>query len=331
MIRRCLFCRTSFDGDLTPDEPIPGARVAFDPERGRLWRICGSCDRWSLTAIEERWEAVEALEHWSRDHARLLASTDNVSLLSAGGADVVRIGRAQLREEAWWRYGTQLEERWKDARRVAKHGKFANGMLIFAITGLPLFNLTDGEWWVDRDRRSRFGRYVARARGSCAQCGARTKGIRFAAADDARPARGAEGRLELRFPCERCNAADGLAGVHLRGPAAEHVLRSLLAYRNHRGGQSEDIREAARVIEEAPSAREYVLQVAGSDRPLSHLTQVASLALEIASNDARERGLLQLEVARLREQWAREEELAAIIDGELTDAPGLDRLKQDLS
>ncbi|NNF26988.1 MAG: hypothetical protein HKN73_07210, partial [Gemmatimonadetes bacterium] len=50
--------------------------------------------------------------------------------------------------------------------------------------------------------------------------------------------------------------------------------------------------------------------------------------LEIAANQKEEAELLALEASDLEERWRREEELAAIIDGELTPLPFLDQLRR---
>jgi hypothetical protein len=47
----------------------------------------------------------------TRDRARLLSQTDNIALLRAGPLEIVRVGRANLSEEAWWRYGRELTTR----------------------------------------------------------------------------------------------------------------------------------------------------------------------------------------------------------------------------
>ena len=44
----------------------------------------------------------------------------------------------------------------------------------------------------------------------------------------------------------------------------------------------------------------------------------AAIALEMALNDDDERALLRAEAAVIEEHWRREEEIAAIMDGELT-------------
>ncbi len=111
MYTRCLICSTPFEPNEELEHFPVGKRLAFDPARGRLWAICRSCKRWSLTPIEERWEALEELEKVTRDRARLLSQTDNIALLRAGPLEIVRVGRANLSEEAWWRYGRELTTR----------------------------------------------------------------------------------------------------------------------------------------------------------------------------------------------------------------------------
>ncbi|MEX2281518.1 MAG: hypothetical protein WEE89_03405 [Gemmatimonadota bacterium] len=55
-----------------------------------------------------------------------------------------------------------------------------------------------------------------------------------------------------------------------------------------------------------------------------------SMALEIAVNDEAERELLELELAELEARWREEEQLAAIVDGELTELPLLERIRLKL-
>ena len=73
MYTRCLVCATPFEANDQLEHLPNGRRLAFDPGRGRLWAICRTCRRWSLTPIEERWEALEELEKLTRDKARLLS------------------------------------------------------------------------------------------------------------------------------------------------------------------------------------------------------------------------------------------------------------------
>ena len=71
MYTHCLVCATRFEPNEELEHLPAGRRLAFDPNRGRLWAICPTCKRWSLTPIEERWEALEELDKLTTDKARL--------------------------------------------------------------------------------------------------------------------------------------------------------------------------------------------------------------------------------------------------------------------
>jgi hypothetical protein len=61
---------------------------------------------------------------------------------------------------------------------------------------------------------------------------------------------------------------------------------------------------------------------------LRALGRIGGIALEIAANENSEQRLLELELADLEAHWRSEEELAAIIDGELTPLPLLETLRR---
>ena len=65
VIRRCLACHRPFPGNDVVEHFPASRRIAYDPERGRLWAICDGCGRWTLAPIETRWEALEELA-WRR-------------------------------------------------------------------------------------------------------------------------------------------------------------------------------------------------------------------------------------------------------------------------
>ena len=66
-------------------------------------------------------------------------------------------------------------------------------------------------------------------------------------------------------------------------------------------------------------------------RRLGDLQRTGGIALEIAANEASEQHLLELELAEIESHWRREEELASIIDGELTPLPLLEQLRRRVS
>ena len=104
----CLFCHSSLGANERIRSFPVGRRLAFDPEKGRLWVVCTRCGRWNLSPLEERWEAIDECERWFR-WTRLRYSTGNVALARLlDGFELVRIGPALLPEIASWRYGTHL-------------------------------------------------------------------------------------------------------------------------------------------------------------------------------------------------------------------------------
>ncbi len=62
-----------------------------------------------------------------------------------------------------------------------------------------------------------------------------------------------------------------------------------------------------------------------------NLPRTGTIALEIAAGEDSERRLLELEMAGLEAHWKREEELAAIIDGELTSLPLIETLRRKVA
>jgi len=335
MYSRCLVCSTPFEPNEQLEHLPLGRRIAFDPQRGRLWAVCSSCKRWSLAPIEERWEALEELEKLTRDQARLLSQTDNIALLRAGDLQIVRVGRANLTEEAWWRYGKELTSRREQYKKISFAGTVAAGAVVaggWATGGMTLL----GMWFVmgnapdtftNLARWFRFGGAAWRGQHECAGCGHlfRTLDYRDRAGLGLFP--GAEpGSIELAFRCPRCGKyRDG--GLHLTGQEAEAALRRALAYHHFAGASERRVVSAARLIQEAGSPQDLARIVVGDGRRLGDLQRTGAVALEIAANEASEQRLLELELAELEARWRREEELASIVDGELTPLPLLESIR----
>ena len=75
----CLFCHSHLGRNSVLPTFQVGARLAFDPARGRLWVLCPRCGRWNLSPLEERWEAIEDAERHFRG-SLVRVSTDNIGL-----------------------------------------------------------------------------------------------------------------------------------------------------------------------------------------------------------------------------------------------------------
>jgi hypothetical protein len=301
-----------------------GRRIAFDPVEGRLWAVCEGCHRWNLAPIEEREAALYELERLSRDHARLLAQTANITLLQAGPITLVRVGRAGLVEQAWWRYGKELKKRKAsfDSRR-SKVTAYTFGAMQYVGEMLGLADSDVAIDWEDTPvadvlRWRRFGWAAWHGRETCPYCNSTLRALRYDLGWWVYPLRGPDGRLGVGVPCQRCDPWTPEKVYELHGDGAENVLRRLLAYQNIGGASERKITEAAVAIEEAGSAGEFALRATDTRRSLWRMGATGTIGLEIALNESVERRMLDLEVRALEFLWKQEEELASIIDRELT-------------
>jgi hypothetical protein len=335
MFTRCLVCHTPFQPNNELEHFPRGERIAFDPQRGRLWAVCTQCKRWTLAPIEERWEALEELEKAVTDRARLLSQTDNIALLRLGHLELVRVGRANRTEEAWWRYGRELRERRTRSKRLALAGSLGVAAVVAGgwATGAAGFwgawllwdrmpeNVTRAARWM------RFGSTAWRGDAQCPRCGYRFTRMEFKERSQLVlfPEEG-RGEVGLYHACPRCGA-DPDTGLYLVGDESRATLRRILAYHHFSGASENRVRSATRLIEEVGSADRLTQILVKDGKRLSHLQRTGAIALEISANESAEQRLLELELADLEAHWRREEELAAIVDGELTPLPLVESLR----
>lgn len=87
------------------------------------------------------------------------------------------------------------------------------------------------------------------------------------------------------------------------------------------GGGPAGLRNALDLLERSGSPATFLRETAGRRPAVGRLPPRFTFALEIALNAELERRLLEMELAALTARWHEEEELAAIIDRELTPAP----------
>lgn len=339
MYTRCLVCATAFEPNEQLEHAARGHKLAFDPARGRLWVVCRACRRWSLTPIEDRWEALDELERLATDEARVLSRTDNIAFLRAGALELVRVGSAARAEEAWWRYGRVLTSRRRTWNRLGLAGTIAAGAVVaggwaaggMSVLGVWLIMGHGGDTLRDGARWLRFGTSAWRGDEPCARCGysARTIAYRDRLTLGLFPSGtgDAGGGVDIVVRCPRCGRTrDG--GLRLSGDEAERTLRRVLAYHHFAGASEKRVFGASRLIQEAGSPRNLARIVVRDGRHLGELPRTGGIALEIAANEATEQRLLEAEVAELEARWRREEELASIIDGELTPVPLLEQMRR---
>jgi hypothetical protein len=327
---RCIFCHGALPTNESVEHFPLGKRVAFDPGRGRLWAVCPSCKRWNLAPFEARWEALEELEKAYRDTGRVLASTENVALIQAPGVELVRVGDARLAEEAWWRYGGQMMRR-RTRARFMNWAEQAAMIGASIATGGIFYLFLGGDFVNNILRWQKFGSTAWRGEAHCIRCGAPLTELSFKAARRLHLTRDDDLDPALHLRCRRCQLRGSFGEYQLEGVVAQHVLRRVVTYHHFQGASKKQVRSATDYIDRlgAPDAvtRELAKTGLRLDAVLARSRRAQALALEIALNEENERRLLEMELAELEARWRQEEEIAAIVDGELTTSPGLDRLR----
>jgi hypothetical protein len=245
-------------------------------------------------------------------------------LIAAEPLMLVRVGPAGLAERAAWRYGAELVRRRRDYE--SGHSRLA----AYTWGALHSFGRIVGVCdedvaidWKDTPvadvlRWRRFGWAAWHGRETCPHCLSTLRALRYDLAWWVYPLRGPDERLGVGVPCQRCDpwTPDKLYEVH--GDAGEHVLRRLLAYVNVAGASDRLVADAVGAIEQAGSVDVFASGAAYSRRCLSKLGAVGAVGLEIALGETAEARMLELGAHAIEFVWKREEELARIIDEELT-------------
>jgi hypothetical protein len=333
MFTRCIFCHSDLPANQTVEQFPVGTRIAFDPGRGRLWVVCKHCSRWNLAPIDERWEVLEALERLSVDRGRLLSQTEHIALIRVEDIEIVRVGRAKLAEEAWWRYGAEMQKR-RSRYKVVQAVQVATivGLMSTGIGGAYLF-LGGGDPFNDYLRWRKFGKTLWRGEMKCPVCGAVLKEVSFKRSKHMILTSDDNGQPVLHLRCRNCGFSNAEGGTRFSGPQADAMLRRTLAYHNFSGAKEQHVKDAVGTIDQAGSPERLIRELARRHFRISHEKRKSaglSIALEIAVNDETERQLLELELKELEARWREEEELAAIVDGELTEVPLLERIRTKL-
>jgi len=311
MYSTCIFCHSALEVNDTIEHFPVGRRLAFDPERGRLWVVCRRCRQWNLTPTEERWEAIEECERFYRD-TRLRVSTDHIGLARlASGLELVRIGRPERPEFAAWRYGDQLGRRRRTALIRVGIGLGALGAVVAggAVAGVGI----GGFGWLigqmgERIVKGSPERVVARLPvpqvGELTVKGKHLNRLQLVTEGDDRWKLGLPYRKQI---------------VTLEGDPAIQALGKLLPQLNRFGGSRERVSQAVSLIEqEADPMRFFDVAARQASKrekaKISALPEAMRLALEMAAHEDSERRALEGELALLEQAWKEAEEVAAIAD-----------------
>jgi hypothetical protein len=313
-----------------------GRRLAFDQDKGRLWVVCKSCERWNLTPMAERWEAIEECERLFRD-TRLRMSTDQIGLARVSeGLELVRVGHPQRPEMAAWRYGDQFGRRRKRYIMMTGVGVVAAGALVsgyaalglFAGGGSSLLNIAFQGYAAARNRK-----VIARiptANGLVKIQQAHLKHARIVRSSDT------DWGLSLRYSTKRPGRRmqppwsyvprqrGGGETLILTPHEALPALGALLPAVNGKGGNRRDVQSAVRLVEEAGNATRLMdnaaalaMRIGSNATTQGRLTKIpldVRLALEMVTHEDDERRALEGELAVLEARWKEAEEIANISD-----------------
>jgi hypothetical protein len=351
----CIFCQRSLGSNETFATFPVGTRLAYDAQKGRLWVVCPHCARWNLTPLEERWEAIEEAERRFH-HTRLRAGTGEISLARLReGTELVRIGRPPGLELASWRYGDAFN------RRRTQHLYMAGGVIAgagLAMAGAVSIGLGIVSAWqlanavyVGHEEGAPW-RTIARLR----RPDGRVVAIRPELLKHSHIRATERGELEVTLGHGRSPwTLRRYEPLVLSGDEARRALGQLLPAVNRLGGKGTEIRDAMARLESAASPDEFIRHVARRGERLTPIRTVywrqfagfvgtpektgsglfalprpVSLALEMATNEERERRAMEGDLALLEAAWRDAEEIAAIADDLLVPTgvqADLDRLK----
>lgn len=292
--------------------------------------------------MADRWEAMEELDQLlagGGTAVRLLSRTEHIGLFevsaTAGAGrrgrvlQVVRVGGAGPGEEAWWRYGSPV---WGPFSRGGRGGVFKrSGFLRRRRAANPPawkgLRTCSGCQHVFTEL-STGDRRIMVVRPRVPEAGGLRPVPDLPGGTD--PGVGPHGAFTLSRRCPRCRDVDH-GGLHLAGMEADLALGRTLALQRHAGATVDQVNGAVRVIADVGGPSPLVRLLTRHGRPLGDLPLAGALALEMYAAEAREGALLKMEVGQLETRWRREEELAALVDGDLTPIPLLDELRRKVT
>lgn len=310
----CVYC----DHDLD----TTGARPAFDPWLGRLWRVCPACGRWNVVPLEDRWEALEAYEREARE-GRSRLRTEHLDLVRTAAGEVIRVGRAPRPELAGWRYGDLVPPALVRGLRARLR------RLVLGLPSSPFgYQAGHGDLLGDLQLNRRWFAspflddaptltaaflHVPLA-DACRSCGG-PLAIAPWAFQSVRLTFDA-GRPAVAATCGLCGGASAVPAGESRAS-----LRLGLAVVNRRLRDRRLVESAAARLDRADGPDALLSLLSREDVTLGELDTPDRLALGFALDEQSEAELLEAE-------WREAEELAAIVDGELTWVDGFDEFRR---
>jgi hypothetical protein len=316
----CIFC----DKPLGLNEVIEafpvGRRLAFDPMKGRMWVVCGSCRRWNLTPMEERWEAVEECEILFGKLPARVHSPEIGLAAHPEGLRLIRIGKPLPVEFALYRYGETLGKRF---RRNAYYAAAGLGVGAGLVAAGALMGFASAGLLYQAPQLVRAAR-IWRSRPAIRLPDGTVRKVVPDQVDLMNPSD--EGGLRLRIRKWRAEP------VVLEGPDAKRAASKIFPLLNHGGARSKTTEEAVSMLAETGGPEAFLAETWGKARPrpgasirwvmsgdmrggrILHLPPLSRIAFEMALHQEQERKAMEGELDELRAAWRAAEELAQISD-----------------
>ncbi|MGD2121511.1 MAG: hypothetical protein PVJ76_07195 [Gemmatimonadota bacterium] len=294
--------------------------MAFDLEKGRLWNVCTGCSRWTLTPLESRWETLEACEEAAQTQGRVKLATDHLTLLEVEEGELIRIGTSPRLEFVDWRYGPKSAI----ARsRSSFWARILSGLPSPPVGGYDPYKGFEGavrsEPWVASpylDHASSLT-YLFSQVPLAPECPSCSAPLVINPWDFQTLEMISETPLpRLRAFCALCDTE-----VALDLAAARPTLRIALGL----------VTPPERVRQASVSVASELEAVGGA---LSFLRGISASGATLGDLDIPSRtGLIMTldelaEIEALESEWRRAEEMAAIMDGELSEVPGFEAFRR---
>jgi hypothetical protein len=321
-MRSCVFCDEAL-GEGIPPAPQPGRRHAYDPHRGRLWEICPRCRRWNPVPLALRWETLEGWEAAVRDRGRTLLISAHLALLGVDDGEVVRVGDPPLTEWGGWRYGHRLPDRPEPRpgllRRVLEglpppplegYDPYGLGGSMGGVAGGGRASRWLGSPFLDRAHPLTLAFTAVPFAPECPSCGIpmplnpwEFQSVTFIDVSG-------EGGAGVAASCAHCGTA-----VALPLSEARPALRLGLGILDS-DAEARKVGEAAgRALDGVGGGATFLRGLGKLRAPLGELGRMERVALGIALD-------AEAEADALEAEWREAEEIAAIMDGELTEVEG---------
>ncbi len=315
--RPCPFCANPLP-ERDPAALGRGDRLAYDPWKGRLWAVCGSCRRWSAVPLALRWETLESCEAEARARGRTVLSSEHLALIEIGRAQLIRVGRPLRIEMAGWRYGDRMPA----ASRSGLLSRIFAGLPPPPVSGYRPYGLGRADppthWVLSPFQDAAWALTTAFTTvplaPTCPACSGPAA---------LRPWSFHELQVVSSRGAHHVAARCGLCDQDVLHPirAARPALRLGLSVVDPRSVDAARAETAAGGVERAGGAHGFLEHLAQERLELGDMSPDERLALVISLDE-------DAEVEALEREWRAAEEIAAIMDGELTSVPGFDAFRR---